>query len=176
MKNKFLMLMFLLSTQAFLVNCAKSSDNNAQAAAAVGIAGQCGVGAVSTQYGCLPQSVNGQCQVGYGYSPQYGCVAPTYNQGIGQQCGVGAVSTQYGCLPQSVNGQCQVGYGYSPQYGCVAPSYNNGGVGGTCQAGYVGTVVGCLPQGSCPMNYGFYAQTTYQQYQSPTGFCFYRSY
>ena len=135
MKNKFLMLMFLLSTQAFLVNCAKSSDNNAQAAAAVGIAGQCGVGAVSTQYGCLPQAQYGQCQ--------------------------------------------QTGYGYSPQYGCVAPSYNNGGVGGvggTCQAGYVGTVVGCLPQGSCPMNYGYYAQTTYQQYQSPTGFCFYRSY
>lgn len=173
MKNKFLMLMFLLSTQAFLVNCAKSSDS--APVAAVPAAGACTAGYVSTTAGCLPLSVNGQCQAGYGYSPQAGCLPPTYNTGVGQQCGVGLVYTQQGCLPVST-GQCQVGYGYSPQFGCVAPS-----VGQTCQAGYVGTVIGCLPQGTCQANYGYSPQQTYtsstgQTVQSSTGLCFPRAF
>jgi hypothetical protein len=171
--KKFMMILFLLSTQAFLVNCAKSSDNSANSNLA---AGQCQVNYVNTTYGCMPLSTNGQCQAGYGYSPQYGCLPPTYNNyGTGQTCQAGYVSTTSGCLPLSVNGQCQAGYGYSPQYGCLPPTYNNGvgGVGGTCQAGTVGTVMGCLPQGQCPVNYGYY----YGAYNGQNGgWCYMRTY
>jgi hypothetical protein len=91
MKNKFMMILFLVSTQMFLVNCAKSSDS--PAAVANTAYGQCAVGQVSTSAGCIPLAANGQCvQAGYGYTPQTGCLPPVYNNGVN---GTNATTCQY---------------------------------------------------------------------------------
>ncbi|RYZ83822.1 MAG: hypothetical protein EOP06_19225 [Proteobacteria bacterium] len=187
MKN-LMMFLFLISSNLMLVNCAKSSDSSNNNAAAVNV---CGANMVQTQYGCLPLSLQGQCQQpGYAYAQQYGCVAPTTN--YTNTCGVNMVQTQYGCLPASA-GQCQVGYAYAQQYGgCVPPTTNyannvcgvgmvqtqygcqsqngsyNGGVG-SCGAGMVNTIQGCLAQNSCPQNFGYW----YGNYQGVTqGWCY----
>jgi hypothetical protein len=154
--KKFILFLSMLSIQALLVGCAKSSDSTpAQTQYPYGVQ-NCQAGMVSTQYGCLPTGT-GSCQAGFGYSPQYGCVPPSYNNGT-CQAGIG------GQYPGQYPNQ------YPNQYGTQCGA---GGVGGTCQAGQVGTVMGCLPQGSCPTGYGYY----YGMYNGQNGgWCYMRTY
>ncbi len=166
--KKLLMVIFFVSAQGLLVNCAKN-DNKA---APVPGPGSCMAGQAYTQYGCL-QTGYAQCTAGYGYSQQYGCVPPSNNMGY-NSCVNGQVYTQYGCM-QSGYGQCTAGYGYSQQYGCVPPMQGTGAIGGgsTCPAGQIGTVMGCLPQNSCPAGYGYY----YGVYNGQTGgWCYQQTY
>ncbi len=96
--------------------------------------GQCAMGQLATQYGCLPQ---GNCQ--YGMAQYNNTCVPAmqngfnngfnnpytnpYNQNnpYGQQCAVGQLPTQYGCLPQ---GNCQ--YGMAQYNNTCIPAINNG--------------------------------------------------
>lgn len=123
MKN--VLMVIGLSLLAFA--CGKdSSSNNSSGAVAAQPYGNCAVGQVYTQYGCLPQ---GTCPVGQGLYGSTCVPAITSNTGLSCQgaCPVGQVYTQYGCQIQNtscgacgalVNGTCVQGLqsGYTNGY------------------------------------------------------------
>lgn len=147
MKNKLFLMMMVVASSLFLVNCAKDNKNNNQ----------------NNGYSCLQYNSAGQC-ISTGVN---------YNGGM---CPAGQVQTVQGCLPQNAQ-QCGMSAGYNPATGQCAQlangGYNNGYNNGVCSPNdrVMTQQFGELTQGACVTacqqngrKYGYYQGNYNGQY------------